>query len=362
MSRTDTAPHSFLNYHKYHTMKALTLTACKEFEWGDVPRPALEPDEVLVRVEACGICGSDVHGYDGTSGRRIPPIIMGHEASGEIAEAGSAVTRWRPGDRVTFDSTVYCGDCAYCRKGLVNLCASRRVLGVSCGEYRQHGAFAEYVKVPARILFALPDHLTYEQAAFSEPLSIALHAVERAAPDAGDCALVIGAGVIGLLVLQVLKMKGCGPVFVSDLNPARLGIAAATGADAVFVPTDADVVGEVRHRTGGEGCDVAMECVGFGPAVQTAIDAVRKGGTVGLVGNLAASCDLPLQKVVTREISLLGSCASSGEYQSAIDALASGAIQTAPLLSVVAPMCEGPDWFDRLHAGREPLIKVILRP
>jgi L-iditol 2-dehydrogenase len=343
-------------------MKALTLTAYNEFEFGEVPQPELGPDEVLVRVKACGICGSDVHGYDGTSGRRIPPIIMGHEASGEIAEVGSAVTQWRAGERVTFDSTVYCGKCDYCRDGQVNLCTNRRVLGVSCGDYRQHGAFAEYVKVPARILFALPDHLSFEQAAFAEPLSIALHAVERVQPKPGETALVIGAGVIGLLVLQVLKMKGCGRVFVSDLNDARLAIAKATGADEVFVPTSCDVVGEVMLRTGGEGCDVTMECVGFGPAVQTAINAVRKGGRVGLVGNLAASCDLPLQKVVTREISLHGSCASSGEYQSAVDALAAGQIQTAPLLSAVAPLREGAGWFDRLHAGREPLIKVILQP
>jgi L-iditol 2-dehydrogenase len=343
-------------------MNALTLTAYNEFEFSDVPRPELEPDEVLVRVKACGICGSDVHGYDGTSGRRIPPIIMGHEASGEIAEVGAAVTQWRPGERVTFDSTVYCGNCDYCREGQVNLCTNRRVLGVSCGDYRQHGAFAEYVKVPARILFALPDHLSFEEAAFAEPLSIALHAVERVHPRPGDTALVIGAGVIGLLVLQVLKMKGCGRVFVSDLNEARLAIARQTGADEVFVPTSCDVVGEVGRLTGGEGCDVVMECVGFGPAVQTAIDAVRKGGKVGLVGNLAAKCDLPLQKVVTREISLHGSCASSGEYQSAVDALAAGQITTAPLLSAVAPLRDGPSWFDRLHAGREPLIKVILQP
>jgi len=343
-------------------MNALTLTAYNEFEFGEVPRPELGPDEVLVKVKACGICGSDVHGFDGTSGRRIPPIIMGHEASGEIAEVGAAVTQWRPGERVTFDSTVYCGQCAYCRDGQVNLCTHRRVLGVSCGEYRQHGAFAEYVKVPARILFALPDHLSFEQAAFAEPLSIALHAVERVDPQPGDTALVIGAGVIGLLVLQVLKMKGCGTVFVSDLNEARLAIAQATGGDAVFVPTSCDVVGEVRLRTGGEGCDVTMECVGFGPAVQTAIGAARKGGKVGLVGNLAASCDLPLQQVVTRELSLHGSCASSGEYQSAVDALASGMIRTDALLSAVAPLRDGPMWFDRLHAGREPLIKVILQP
>ncbi len=343
-------------------MKALTLTAYNEFQVQDVPVPDLGADEVLVRVKACGICGSDVHGFDGTSGRRIPPIIMGHEASGEIADVGAAVTGWKPGDRVTFDSTVYCGACDYCRQGMVNLCTDRRVLGVSCGDYRQHGAFAEFVKVPARILFAVPTHLSHEQAAFAEPLSIALHAVERVSPKPGDTALVIGAGVIGLLVLQALKLKGCGRVFVSDLNPARLEIARQTGADGVFVANQCDVTAEVLSRTGGEGCDVTMECVGFGPAVITAIDAVRKGGKVGLVGNLQAKCDFPLQKVVTREIALFGSCASSGEYQAAVDALAAGRVDVAPLLSAVAPLEEGADWFHRLHGGREPLIKVILQP
>lgn len=343
-------------------MKALTLTAYNEFAYQDVPDPSPAADEVLVRVKACGICGSDVHGFDGTSGRRIPPIIMGHEASGEIAAVGEKVSRWKAGDRVTFDSTVYCGGCEYCQKGMVNLCLHRRVLGVSCGDYRQHGAFAEYVAVPERILFAIPEGLTHEQAAFAEPLSIALHAVDRAGAKAGDTALVIGAGVIGLLVLQALKRQGCARVFVSDLNPARLAIARETGADEVFAANACDVVAEMLARTGGEGCDVTMECVGFGPAVATAIDAVCKGGRVGLVGNLAVHCELPLQKVVTREISLHGSCASSGEYQAAIDALADGSITIAPLLSAVAPLREGASWFTRLHSGREPLIKVVLRP
>jgi L-iditol 2-dehydrogenase len=343
-------------------MKALTLTAYNEFEFGESPTPEAGPGEVLVRVKACGICGSDIHGFDGTSGRRIPPIIMGHEASGEIHEVGAGVDRWKAGDRVTFDSMVYCGECGFCRKGLGNLCRNRRVLGVSCDEYRHHGAFAEFVKVPARILYAIPDHLTFEQAAFCEPLSIALHAARRVSAGPGDSALVIGAGVIGLLVVQALKAHGCGPVFVSDLSDARLEVARRTGADDVFRADRCDVPADVHSRTGGEGVDIAMECVGFSPALNAAIESTRRGGRVGLVGNLQAACDFPLQKVVTRELSLFGSCASAGEYQPAVDALAAGRIDIAPLLSAVAPLEEGPQWFARLHAGREPLIKVVLRP
>ena len=133
-------------------MKALVLKEYRRFAIEDFPVPDVSPDEVLVRVRACGICGSDVHGMDGSSGRRIPPIVMGHEAAGEIAKIGSGVTGWKSGDRVTFDSTIYCGECWFCRRGRVNLCENRRVLGVSCAEYRRHGAFAEFVAVPQRIL------------------------------------------------------------------------------------------------------------------------------------------------------------------------------------------------------------------
>src|SRR5688572_27584980 len=157
-------------------MKALLLTAPSQLALVDFPRPQPAADEVLVRVRACGICGSDIHGWDGSTGRRHPPLIMGHEASGEIAAVGAQVSGWRVGDRVTFDSTISCGECAPCRGGRVNLCETRRVLGVAPVEYRQHGAFAEYVALPARILYRLPDALTFEQAAMVEPVSIAIHA------------------------------------------------------------------------------------------------------------------------------------------------------------------------------------------
>jgi L-iditol 2-dehydrogenase len=158
-------------------MKALVLEAYNRLVYGDVPQPNIGPDEVLIQVKACGICGSDVHGIDGSTGRRIPPIIMGHEAAGVIQEVGVEVTAWRPGDRVTFDSTIYCGKCCFCRAGQVNLCDNRRVLGASPGHYRQNGALAHYVAVPQRILYRLPDAVSFTQAAMLEPLSVAFHAV-----------------------------------------------------------------------------------------------------------------------------------------------------------------------------------------
>ena len=182
-------------------MKALVLRAHKQFAYEDVPAPEAGPGEVVVAVKACGICGSDVHGMDGSTGRRRPPLVMGHEAAGVIASVGNGVTGWTAGDRVTFDSTIYCGHCEFCRRGLINLCDNRRVLGVSCEDYRQNGAFAEFVAVPQHILYRLPDGLAFEHAALVEPFAIALHAIRRAPPTLNDAVVVVGAGMIGLALV-----------------------------------------------------------------------------------------------------------------------------------------------------------------
>src|SRR5438477_3034078 len=186
-------------------MKALVLKDYKTFSFEDVPEPQLGPEDVLVAVKACGICGSDVHGMDGSTGRRRPPIVMGHEASGTVEKLGSEVTSYQLGDRVTFDSTIYNPDSFFSKKGMINLCDDRRVLGVSCEDYRQHGAFAELVSVPSHILYALPPDMTYEQAALVEPVSIAVHARNLTPLDPGDTALVYGTGLIALMMVQVLK-------------------------------------------------------------------------------------------------------------------------------------------------------------
>ncbi len=343
-------------------MKALVLTQYHHLEIQDIPEPEVGPEEVLIAVKACGICGSDVHGIDGSTGRRRPPIVMGHEAAGTIARLGSNVQGWAVGDRVTFDSTVYCGRCGPCRAGRINLCDHRRVLGVSCDEYRRYGAFAEYVAVPQHILYRLPDTLSFQRAAMVEALSVAVHAAARTRLCLDDTALVVGAGMIGLLVVQTLRAAGCGRIFVADLVAARLELARQLGADDVFESHDVDVPQEVLMRTGGRGVDVAVEAVGLTPTVQMAVASVRKGGQVTLVGNFAPKVELPLQAVVTRELTLNGSCASSGEYPACLNMIARGTVDVDRLTSAVAPMDEGPGWFRRLYDGKESLMKVILEP
>jgi L-iditol 2-dehydrogenase len=343
-------------------MKALVLKDYRRFAVEDFAVPVLQSDEVLVRVRACGICGSDVHGMDGSSGRRIPPIIMGHEAAGEIAQVGNGVTGWKAGDRVTFDSTVYCGDCWYCRRGKINLCENRRVLGVSCGDYRRHGAFAEYVAVPQRILYRLPDNLSFEQAAMVEAVSVALHAVKRTPLSDAASVVVVGTGMIGLLVVQVLRVAGCKQIVAIDLEEGKLQLAKKLGATHTLKADEPDLLEKIRALTEGRGADAAFEVVGLAPTVKTAIESVRKGGSVTLVGNLKPQVDLPLQAVVTRELTLFGTCGSAGEYPECLDLIASGRINVTEFVSATAPLEEGAHWFERLYAGEKGLMKVLLKP
>lgn len=343
-------------------MKALLLTEYKHLQVTDVPEPEIRDDDVLIRVRACGICGSDVHGYDGSSGRRIPPLVMGHEASGVVAKAGKNVRAFAEGDRVTFDSTVYCGKCWFCRRGQVNLCDNRNVLGVSTGEYRRHGAFAEYVAVPQHIVYKLPDTFPFEYAALIESVSIAMHAIRRTPITVNDTAVVVGTGMIGLLVVQALKKAGCGKVIAVDIDDFKLEQAAKLGADEGLNSKKVDIAAEVAARTDGRGADLAMEVVGATASVQSAIAAVRKGGSITLVGNLAPKIELPLQAVVTRELTLYGSCSSCLEYPACIDLMARGEIKVDPLITAKAPLEEGPSWFERLYNHEPGLMKVILEP
>jgi L-iditol 2-dehydrogenase len=343
-------------------MKALLLKQYMELEYTDLPAPQIGPEEVLVRVRAVGICGSDVHGLDGSTGRRIPPLVMGHEAAGVISEVGSAVTEWKPGDRVTFDSTVSCGKCHFCRAGKVNLCENRQVLGVSCGDYRRNGAFAEYVAVPQNILYRLPDSLPFEYAAMIEAVSIAVHAVNLTPITLGDSAVVVGSGMIGLLTIQAARVAGCSQVFAVDLDDNKLALAKQVGADEVFNAKNVDAVKEIQARTNGRGADVALEAVGATDPIRTAIQAVRKGGTVTLIGNITPKIELPLQQVVTREIRLQGTCGSAGEYPACIDLLVKGMIKVDPIISAKVPLAEGASWFNRLYQHEPNLMKVILQP
>ncbi len=343
-------------------MKALTLKEYGKLVYGEVPEPKPGDDEVLIEVKACGICGSDIHGMDGSTGRRLPPLIMGHEAAGVIVQLGSAVSGWALGDRVTFDSTISCGDCWHCHRGEINLCDRRRVLGVAIPDYHCDGAFAQLVAVPARILYRIPPKVSFVHAAMTEPLSVAFHGVRLARPEVSESAVVVGAGMIGLLIVQVLRAAGCGTIIAVDLDKDKLRRANEQGADHGLDPREPGFMEELLARTEGRGADLALEAVGATPSIKTAIDSVRKGGRVVLVGNVSPKVEIPLQAVVSRQIALLGSCASNGEYPACLELIERGKIHLDPMISARAPLAEGAAWFDRLYKQEPGLMKVILEP
>lgn len=343
-------------------MKALVLESYNNLIFKDVPEPEYKPNEVLVRVKACGICGSDVHGMDGSSGRRNPPLIMGHEASGEIVEAGSEVRSFAKGDRVTFDSTVYELNDWYTLRGQYNLSDNRKVLGVSPKEYRRHGAFAEYVVVPEHILYRLPDSVTFEQAAMVEPVAVATHAIDLTPISMRDTVVVVGSGMIGLFLIQVLKLSNAGKIIAIDLDEQKLELAKKFGADHTFNSGRDEIQESILKLTHNRGADVVFEAVGIGATVKMAIDNVRKGGTVTLVGNLAQQVEFPLQAVVTREIRVQGSCSIAGEYSKVLEMMEQGLIDVDSLLSAAVPLSEGASWFKRLYDKEPGLNKVVLKP
>jgi L-iditol 2-dehydrogenase len=343
-------------------LKALIYTKPYSFEYSDFPEPVVGDDDVLIRVRACGICGSDVHGYTGETGRRIPPLIMGHEAAGIVEEFGKNVSGFEKGDRVCFDSTVYCNKCEACRAGLINRCDTRQVLGVSVPAFKRHGAFAEYVAVPWWIVSKIPDELSFINAALLEPASIGTHAANRAPISNNDTVVVIGAGTIGLFILQGARLRGAAKVIAVDINEFRLDLAKQIGADRLINPLKSDLSEAIGQETDGKGANVTLEAVGYARTFADAVSVTRMGGHIVAVGNLEKKAEFDLQQLVAKEHTFIGSYASSGEFRDCIELFASGKINVEPLISDVLPLAEGPGAFDRLLKAEENLLKIVLEP
>ena len=343
-------------------MKALVLEQYNQFTYNDIKKPVPTDGEVLIRIMAVAICGSDVHGYDGRSGRRKPPLVLGHEASGVVEAVGQDVTKVAAGDKVVFNSGLYCRDCYYCRRGKSNMCVDGKIFGVSCDDYHLEGAMCEYISVPDYIVYKISDAISFEQAALVEPVSIALHAVNSTHIRINDTAIIFGAGTIGLMILKTLKISSCGRVIIVDIDETKLRMAKNMGVDVCIKADETDVVSEIRRLTGGNGADIAFEAVGVSDTINNAIACLKKGGSLTMVGNVSAKIEFPLQKVVINEIRLTGSYGCATEYETAIEMMTEGRIDVSDCVSAVAPLSEGQQWFDRLHAAEKGLLKVVLRP
>ena len=344
-------------------MKAAVLVDLRRIEIQNKPKPVIQSGEVLVKVEYCGICGSDVHGYQ--NGIVIPVgTVMGHEFSGVVAEVGAGVCSVQPGDRVVVKPSAPCRNCYWCRKGQYSICPNRRktVIGVNP---ENDGAFAEYVRVryPGQMLFKLPSGLEAKEAALAEPFSIALHGVRLSRFKSGDCVMIIGAGMIGLAVLQLLKLVGTSKIIVLEISEKKSLVAQALGADIVLDPISE---GEgLRDRifdlTGGIGADRVFDCAGVPMAFQTSMDCVKSGCQILVIGVYEQNVPFSLYNLLHREIEVKGVYSSYDEFQEAIELLAKGKINTGLFISnIISPKDLVEKGFESLLASRD-LIKIIVR-
>jgi L-iditol 2-dehydrogenase len=352
-------------------MKALMYDAPWSMPLTEVPIPEAHVGEVIVRVSAVGICGSDVHGFTGSTGRRKPGIIMGHEFCGTILELGPEATDsdvtdsgvnssdssgWDIDERVVVNPLIACLECRACKAGNTHGCANRRGIGWSV-----NGAYAERVSVPMRNLRRLPASVSDLEAALIEPLAVALRAVNLTPFELGATVAIVGAGPIGLLALLAVKLKGAGTVIVSDLSEHRLELARRLGAD-LLVNAKNDPVQFVRDASNGDGADAVLEAVGVTPSVRHAIGMARSGGAITWIGNSAPNIEVPMQEIVTRELRIQGSYGFDLEFDRAIELLATHRLDVMPLIEKTAPLEEGEALITALARNELEAVKVVLQP
>lgn len=336
-------------------MKALVYYGPKDIRISEIEEPKVNKNEVLVKVEACGICGSDVHGYLGITGRRIPPMVMGHEFTGTVQYLGEDVEDISIGDRVVVYPARFCSRCEFCKVGLTNLCINRTVFGVM----NVNGAMAEYVAVPKENILKLPENIDFIKGTFLEPLSVAYRAVKTAGNVLNKNVLIVGAGTIGLLILQVVIFGGARSIIISDINDERLEIAKRLGADIVLNPEREDIKTLISQNIL-DGIDIAFEAVGLEVTVNQALNNLKNRGTCVFVGNAMKNITVDMQNIVTRELRIFGTYTFTiEEFKESVSLLER--INIKEMLSKVVPLEEGPKAFEELAKKDSNLLKVVLR-
>ncbi|MGA2623326.1 MAG: zinc-dependent alcohol dehydrogenase family protein [Bacteroidota bacterium] len=286
------------------------------------PLRTLRPGEVLVRVSACGVCGTDVHIFEGAS-RSTPPVVLGHEYAGVVEDVVEDVVGMSLGQRVAIDPNISCGACFYCRRGLVHLCSNLRALGVDID-----GGMAEYCIVPVKQLYEIPGTFSPEASAFIEPLSCAIHGIDKANVTVGDTVVILGGGTIGLIMLQLARAAGATTVIVVEPSERKRHIANRLGADEIVNPSEQDPIAAVFDLTQ-VGADVVIECVGRPETMRLAIELARRGGTVEFFGVCPVGQTIPLEpnQVYFKELTIVGSYVNPNTFSRAIAVLQSGHVR-----------------------------------
>jgi L-iditol 2-dehydrogenase len=336
-------------------MKAAVWYGGKDIRIKDVPLPKIKDDEVLVKVKAVSICGSDVHAYLGVSKRRIPPLVMGHECSGEIVKIGKAVKNLKEGERVVVEPILSCGTCRLCRSGRGNICENLKLVGLHVS-----GAFSEYVSIPAKKCHKLPNSVSFEEASLVEPLAVAVHAVRLASLEKDEDIGIIGSGAIGLMTLQVAKNRGARKIVVLDTLDYRLAFAKKLGATMTINVKKENPLKKISKDGG---VDMVFEAVGHQETVRQGLAMVKKGGKVIIIGMLEATMQLPMLDITVKEIDLQGSYGyTSDDFQQALNLIAKGKVNVKPLITHVLPLHDITNGFEILSQGAENVIKVVLTP
>ncbi len=338
-------------------MKALVYTAPGKVELQDRPDPSPGPDEVVVRVRAAGVCGSDVHGFLGKSKKRVPPLVLGHEIGGEVAATGSAVRDLPAGARVAVFPLFTCGRCAPCRRGRTNVCPERILLGMN-----RPGGFAEYVVAPRAYCYPIPASMDFLSASMVEPLATSTNFFENHLRRPPAAAAVFGAGTQGILSLQGARAAGARRVFVVDVNDARLEAARRAGATRAINGRSSDAVASILEATEGEGCDVVVDAAGITPTRQQALRAAARGGVVGLIGLSDPASELDCLEIVNRELTVQGVYAyPASSFARALALIAERKVDVSSWVREF-PLAEGQSVLDRLASAPGDLVKASLVP
>ena len=332
------------------------ITEPGKIEFRDVRVPGLGPEDVLIAVKAAAICGSDLHIFKGKHPAVDLPVPVGHEVAGLVTQVGAQVTRLEPGDRVTVEPVIACGECFFCKRGEYHLCSEISF------QYRQgQGGLTTHFVADQQWVHRLPEGLSYAQGALLEPLSVAVHAVKKANLGLADSVAIFGAGAIGLLLLQLAQAAGAGEVFVVDIQPHRLEAATSLGAQALD-NSSGDVVSEMYAQTAGLGVERAFEAVGLASTFRQTLSVLRKGGQAVLIGLFEESeIRIPANIFVQKEISLTGSQGYCWDFQTAVKLVTQERVDLGKLITHEFPLAEAQAAFDALMAPEEQAMKVVIK-
>lgn len=337
-------------------MKAALVTDVEKVSIKEIEKPSIKEDEVLIRVRTVGVCGSDLHLFRGTHAFRKPPAILGHEIAGDVVEIGRGVRNIRPGDRVTVEPQYGCGECDFCRRGLVNLCSGKVVPGTA----RWVGAFVQYFNAPEKTVYKLDDTVSYAMGTMIEPLAVAVRALRRVTVKEKECVVILGAGTIGLLCLVVAKRLGYRKIVCTDTARFNLDMALSHGATLALDPQEADIADAVKKLTNGKGADLALVAAGAANILDQASACVRKHGEIGVIAMITEKIPFYSYRIVFHEQTMYGSMTyATSDFREAVE-MVNGGLDLTDFITQTLDLEHTQEGLEILRGKKEEVVKVMI--